>query len=1132
LKPIMAIFAAVVLSLCSPSCSLIVPAGGNGSVDVDTDVDTDADTDTDSDSDGGTDCTPAAYQQCVGGEVHSFDSCGADEGAVTTCTEHASCVDLTETTAACQCDTGWASAPACDACDIGFSGGACENAIVHVDGASTAAAPDGKSWETAFPSILGGTSRACDLVDQLETVGAIQVWVAAGVYSVLTTARTDAVQLCGGVQLLGGFAGDETVADARDPETNRTTLDGDGVYHVVIGAPDTLIDGFGVTGGDADGSSAAAQDTGAGVYVPAGASLTASRLRVFGNGADASGGGIAVVGSLALSDSFVTSNASGDGGGLAVAPADETSAIEISRTVFSMNEAARGGGVFGTGAPLGVHDSVFEGNTANDAGGGIALADGSSLTGENLLVLGNTATSAGGGIDADATSTLQLGNSTIWRNGVAGASPVGAGVATANGAGAAIVNSIIWWNTNASWTNDDIAADTLVNLTYSATSADDYFGLAGVIGDTSYTNWVGFRAIAASTYWAISSAEYDAGTDTTTIRLAGDQFAPHELVGAAADLAPWDSDFRLSYITDNDEGSLVLAGDMSESATVGNVIGLYDPRLSPLSPCIDVGDDSAATAIDLGGASRYDVFGRGAGGTLSDIGAYESAEMCVRTVHFYATGAEDGLTWDTAFKDIQNGVDGARAAIDGSGGAVTSCEVWVSNSSNYGIFSLAAGATVTQKSLHLRPGVSMYGSFQAPDTVDKARRTLLFVSGTRTNLAGTDSILGSVQTVVTASGLDGGEVFDGFNVMGGAGGSAGGGMLIQNSSMRVVNSQLWGNSADTGGGVYLNAATASFENCSFVGNQASSGAGGAIYSDGSSALTVEGCALCGNSAHQSGGSISTASGGAISDSVFAGNSVTGDFGGTVGQGYGGAIDVGGGALAISNAALVGNSSPAGYSGAIGVNDSASASIVDVTSYANTAAYGYTVAQIGATATVTIANSVLWNDTPMELQGGGISGLDFSYSDISGLTADATAHTYNADPGFAVEWSGTVSGQYSSESYSYIYADVGSSPWTNGAWVGDFAVIANPGGTHTFPIYMNDSSSIYVVGDLNLAGVAAGDTLELLSLRPDGASVCVDTGDDAIAPAADILGDTRFDYAGAGDTGTVTDLGAYEALPPE
>lgn len=115
---------------------------------------------------------------------------------------------------------------------------------------------DGKTWETAFS----------DLQFALRSVKpGQQIWVAAGTYYPTQTNNRDAsFVIPSDVQVYGGFAGHETSIRQRNWRDNLTILSGeigtdhinDNSYTVVYTervSPATVIDGFAITGGTADG---------------------------------------------------------------------------------------------------------------------------------------------------------------------------------------------------------------------------------------------------------------------------------------------------------------------------------------------------------------------------------------------------------------------------------------------------------------------------------------------------------------------------------------------------------------------------------------------------------------------------------------------------------------------------------------------------------------------------------------------------------------------------------------------------------------------------------------------------------------------------------------------------------------
>ncbi|MCX8209824.1 MAG: hypothetical protein OTI34_02180, partial [Lewinella sp.] len=159
-------------------------------------------------------------------------------------------------------------------------------------------ANNGTSWENAFISLqsaLGNTGP--DITE---------IWVAEGTYKPsahpagCTSCATDrdfTFQLKDGVSLYGGFAGTETLLSDRDIAMNPTILSGDigtvgdasdNVHHVVLAVfasttPATRLDGFTITGGNADGSSnitvsgeTISRNKGGGIYTSGGTNTLAN----------------------------------------------------------------------------------------------------------------------------------------------------------------------------------------------------------------------------------------------------------------------------------------------------------------------------------------------------------------------------------------------------------------------------------------------------------------------------------------------------------------------------------------------------------------------------------------------------------------------------------------------------------------------------------------------------------------------------------------------------------------------------------------------------------------------------------------------------------------------------------------
>jgi len=126
---------------------------------------------------------------------------------------------------------------------------------IHVRAGNTAGPGDGKSWETAFRALADALAAAGE--------GRAELWVAAGTYRPTSGAdRSASFVLRPGIELVGGFRGQETERSQRDWQANPTVLSGDigregeladNAYHVLIGADHAVVDGFVIRDGNADG---------------------------------------------------------------------------------------------------------------------------------------------------------------------------------------------------------------------------------------------------------------------------------------------------------------------------------------------------------------------------------------------------------------------------------------------------------------------------------------------------------------------------------------------------------------------------------------------------------------------------------------------------------------------------------------------------------------------------------------------------------------------------------------------------------------------------------------------------------------------------------------------------------------
>lgn len=276
--------------------------------------------------------------------------------------------------------------------------------VAYVDG-DVASSGDGWSWGGAVKTVQEGIDLAhCGATihgecDQWE------VWVKAGTYYIHEGCREHTVRLRDHVALLGGFDGTETSNSDRDWETNVTTLDGrdgpDGenhVYHVVLGADDSVLDGLTVTEGRADHETEQNHQWGGGLKISEDV-MNVVNCRFIENQALVMGGGIdSMAASLTVTDCRFEENAAGNGGGVNHWSSSATE-LKVEDCSFVGNIAdVHGGGICaGLGSDeITIEGSLFEGNVAGYSGGGLEISD-STVSFSECAFVGNRITGEGSG---------------------------------------------------------------------------------------------------------------------------------------------------------------------------------------------------------------------------------------------------------------------------------------------------------------------------------------------------------------------------------------------------------------------------------------------------------------------------------------------------------------------------------------------------------------------------------------------------------------------------------------------------------------------------------------------------------------------------------------------------------------
>lgn len=216
---------------------------------------------------------------------------------------------------------------------------------------------NGTSWAAASGDLQAVINASAD---------GDQIWVAAGTYkpnrpannlsTIDANNRDNAFVLKKGVKIYGGFpaAGSGNALTDRDWNINKSTLSGDigtandnadNCYHVLIGAGDVgsaCLDGFTISGGNANGGNSYISVNGQGIY-------------------------------------------RGYGGGMF----NNSSSPTLSNCTFSGNSASDGGGMYNENSSPKLYNCTFSGNNAFLYGGGMRNWDNSSPKLYNCIVLGN-----------------------------------------------------------------------------------------------------------------------------------------------------------------------------------------------------------------------------------------------------------------------------------------------------------------------------------------------------------------------------------------------------------------------------------------------------------------------------------------------------------------------------------------------------------------------------------------------------------------------------------------------------------------------------------------------------------------------------------------------------------------------
>src|SRR3984957_3604525 len=574
------------------------------------------------------------------------------------------------------------------------------HAVCYVNG-TAAGKNDGSSWTDAY------TNPQFALLDK----SCSEIWVAKGVYKpTFGTDRTISFVIePGGINLYGGFVGDETTRDQRVPALNPTIFSGDidsndanagtgdvdatladihgnNSYHVVVmngsssAGPitgSTVLDGFTITGGEANGIGR--NSSGAGLYCDGSntshaistseCSPTLRSLIFSGNAASSNGGGMYDEGNGGISspiliDVTFTGNTASIAGGAMSNNGTEVgiSSPLLTNVLFIANSAAFGGAIYDLGdgfdirtGSLGISSPVlssvaFIGNTATTGGAMYNKAQGGGISGPRLSVV-----TFSGNNTPDVDDGVNRGGAMY--NDAVGDSSVNIPIlvnATFSG-NSAVLGGAIYDNSGSGAT----VAPELTNVTFSGNSA-------ALSGGAIYAD----------------SAEETTSANLVNVILWGDTdgsgSSRHEIgVGRAT--------FSITQ-------SVLQDGCPSGPEFTCTNILTDDPKLGPLaenggftrtllpgfgSSAIDTGLDASCPNIDQRGVTRRQ-------GPHCEIGAVEviptpppvaepvsvvTPENTPKQITFVATDSNPGGPFSFTYAVLSKPLNGALGVV--SGGAVT-----------------------------------------------------------------------------------------------------------------------------------------------------------------------------------------------------------------------------------------------------------------------------------------------------------------------------------------------------------------------------------------------------------------------------------------------------------------------------
>lgn len=483
-----------------------------------------------------------------------------------------------------------------------------------------AAAPNpgfGLSWASPFAHLTEALDHAID---------GDEIWVAQGVYKPGAD-PSDSFEIRSRALVYGGFKGNENSLGKRNPDTNPTVLTGD------LDGDDTLgsgaitasprgsnarnvvtatgysglarLDGFIITGGNANGSDSEAR--GGGAYIDS-AGLDMRNCHFSGNRALSGGGGVYVSDSTTtrVEDSKFDNNLCYNRGGGAIALFDGANVvIEGSSFVdnFANAISGSGSGIFVNGAAVQITGSSFTSNQ----GTAVEIRFSTANCNIDRTVFDDN---SGGGLRVILSSTASVDRCSFIRTSGAGADIATMSVAT--------FTNCLFANNFAGSGGAGICAFNEADVTVKNCTFAGNRTSFGPVGINSEFNSVvrAENSIFYNNAWGSNPNHPASGIGTTS----GSASARHCLIQGSNSGGAW-----VAHCTDL--GNNIDADPLFYSTPDESLGILGNARLQPGSPAYGAGSNALnSTTADLNGLTRVQ-------GSTIDMGAYESLPTNFSDLH-------------------------------------------------------------------------------------------------------------------------------------------------------------------------------------------------------------------------------------------------------------------------------------------------------------------------------------------------------------------------------------------------------------------------------------------------------------------------------------------------------------------